>query len=141
MLHSHRVSCFSEALELHDRLLRELLGRTSGYEVKTQGDSFMVAFSWVGEALRWCLDVQEALLRAPGPPELLEHAAASEKRRPVGGRALAGCGASLVLLDNVEQIIHRRLGGIALAIELAAVRTHEHDVEFQEHRAICDHLE
>jgi predicted ATPase/class 3 adenylate cyclase len=73
-----------EALELHDRLMRELLAQTSGYEVKTQGDSFMVAFSWVGEALRWCLDVQEALLRVPWPAELLEHAEASEKRGPRG---------------------------------------------------------
>jgi len=73
-----------DALDLHDRLMRELLSRTSGYEVKTQGDSFMVAFSWVGEALRWCLDVQEALLRVPWPAELLEHAEAAEKRGPRG---------------------------------------------------------
>ncbi len=77
-------SAMREALDLHDRLMRELLARTSGYEVKTQGDSFMVAFSWVGEALRWCLDVQEALLRVPWPAELLEHAEASEKRGPRG---------------------------------------------------------
>jgi predicted ATPase/class 3 adenylate cyclase len=73
-----------EALELHDRVLRERLGRTSGYEVKTQGDSFMIAFAWVGEALRWCLDVQEALLHVPWPAELLEHAVAAEKRGPRG---------------------------------------------------------
>jgi predicted ATPase/class 3 adenylate cyclase len=73
-----------EALELHDRLMRELLARTSGYEVKTQGDSFMLAFAWVGEALRWCLDAQEALLRVPWPAELLEQPGAAEQVGPRG---------------------------------------------------------
>src|SRR5690606_26860098 len=59
------------ALELHDRILRTLLVSTSGYEVKTQGDSFMVAFPTVADAARWCLDVQEVLLAAPWPEELL----------------------------------------------------------------------
>ena len=73
-----------EALELHDRIMRERLERTSGYEVKTQGDSFMLAFPSVGEALRWCLDVQEALLHAPWPAELLAQPPASERMGPRG---------------------------------------------------------
>jgi predicted ATPase/class 3 adenylate cyclase len=67
-----------EALEVHDGLLRELLARTSGYEVKTQGDSFMLAFPWVGEAVRWCLEAQQALLHAPWPEELLAEASTAE---------------------------------------------------------------
>src|SRR5512140_2338104 len=60
------------ALDIHDRILRALLVSTSGYEVKTQGDSFMVAFPSVADAVRWCLDVQEVLLDAPWPQELLD---------------------------------------------------------------------
>ncbi len=72
------------ALELHDRILRTLLGTTSGYEVKTQGDSFMVAFPTVSDAMRWCLDVQEVLLNAPWPEELLAQPEGAVERGPHG---------------------------------------------------------
>ncbi|WP_224242569.1 ATP-binding protein [Hyalangium gracile] len=73
------------ALELHDRILRSLLASSSGYEVKTQGDSFMVAFPTVADAVRWCLDVQEGLLDAPWPEELLAWPETAEER---GARGL-----------------------------------------------------
>ena len=59
------------ALDVHDQVMRALLAGVDGYEVKTQGDSFMVAFASAVEAVRWCLEVQEALVRAPWPEELL----------------------------------------------------------------------
>ncbi|MCP3141451.1 ATP-binding protein [Pyxidicoccus xibeiensis] len=72
------------ALEVHDRVLRTLLAGGRGYEVKTQGDSFMVAFPTVLEALRWCLEAQEALLRAPWPAEILAQPEAAEEQGPRG---------------------------------------------------------
>ncbi|MCY1020252.1 ATP-binding protein [Pyxidicoccus sp. MSG2] len=72
------------ALEVHDEVLRSLLAGTTGYEVKTQGDSFMVAFPSVQEALRWCLEAQEALLRAPWPADLLALPEAAEEQGPRG---------------------------------------------------------
>ena len=68
------------ALELHDRILRTRLLEHSGYEVKTQGDSFMVAFATVRDAVSWCLAVQAELLRAPWPEELLAEREAAEVR-------------------------------------------------------------
>lgn len=38
-----------------------------GYEVKSDGDSFMVAFSSVFSAVTYCMSVQEALLGADWP--------------------------------------------------------------------------
>ncbi|HLL05133.1 MAG TPA: adenylate/guanylate cyclase domain-containing protein [Myxococcaceae bacterium] len=71
-------------LDVHNRVLRARLATTAGYEVKTQGDSFMVAFASVTEAVRWCLEVQEALLHAPWPSALLAHPQAAEERGPQG---------------------------------------------------------
>jgi len=49
----------TQALELHDRLLRDLLASFRGYEVKTEGDAFMVAFFTILDAVLWCLAVQK----------------------------------------------------------------------------------
>ncbi|ADO69370.1 ATP-binding protein [Stigmatella aurantiaca] len=65
------VTGMREALEIHDRVLRALLESGTGYEVKVQGGSFMVAFPSPVDAVRWCLEAQEALLEAPWPEELL----------------------------------------------------------------------
>ncbi len=73
-----------EALELHDAVLRAALDRGPGYEVKTQGGAFMLAFPSPVEAVRWCLDAQEALMRAPWPEELLAQPEASMEQGPHG---------------------------------------------------------
>jgi class 3 adenylate cyclase len=54
-------------LAAHDAVMRSSLLRLGGYEVKTQGDSFMVAFSDAVAAVRWCVEVQVALDRHPWP--------------------------------------------------------------------------
>lgn len=72
------------ALDVHDRVLRALLEDSGGYEVKTQGDSFMVAFSSAVEAVRWCLEAQRALLAAPWPEALLSEPDAAEVQGPHG---------------------------------------------------------
>ena len=59
------------ALAIHDTLMRETLEMMGGYEVKTEGDAFMVAFADPLVALQWCLTVQERLTAAQWPPELL----------------------------------------------------------------------
>lgn len=72
------------ALDVHDEVLRSLLEKSGGYEVKTQGDSFMVAFTSETEAVRWCLEAQRALLEAPWPEALLAEPDAAEVRGPHG---------------------------------------------------------
>ncbi len=73
-----------EALEVQDSVVRALLNRCAGYEVKTQGGSFMLAFSSVVDAVRWCLETQEALPQAPWPAELLAWPDAAEEVGPRG---------------------------------------------------------
>lgn len=61
-----------KVLTAHDAIMRSTLARRGGYEVKTEGDSFMVAFSEPGTAVHWCADVQLALAEHPWPDEVSE---------------------------------------------------------------------
>ena len=63
---------FLLALELHNLLVRQCLHQHNGYEVKTEGDAFMVAFVSASAATRFCLDVQLSLQNADWPAFLLE---------------------------------------------------------------------
>jgi predicted ATPase/class 3 adenylate cyclase/Tfp pilus assembly protein PilF len=78
------------ALELHNALLRALIVELGGYEVKTEGDAFMVAFSSPLQAVRWCLRAQEALLAADWPAELLSQPEGGEQRAADGALLLRG---------------------------------------------------
>jgi len=82
------------ALALHDRLLREILILYRGYEVKTEGDAFMVTFFTPVEATLWCLHVQLALLDAQWPEELCTHPAARREEVLPSPPAAAADGAA-----------------------------------------------
>lgn len=59
------------SMRIHHDLLRRLIRAFDGYEVKTEGDAFMVSFSSVTSAVLWCFTVQLELLRADWPVELI----------------------------------------------------------------------
>ncbi|PPQ71348.1 hypothetical protein CVT26_011985 [Gymnopilus dilepis] len=60
------------AMRLHNDLLRRQLRFCGGYEVKTEGDSFMCSFPTTLAAVWWCLTVQVQLLHESWPLEILE---------------------------------------------------------------------
>ncbi len=60
------------AMRLHNSLLRRHLRDIGGYEVKTEGDAFMVSFQSVSAALLWALTVQVQLLQEEWPLLILE---------------------------------------------------------------------
>ena len=62
----------SEALQLHNAVIRSVISLHFGYEVKTIGDAFMIAFSTARFALRFCIEAQEQLVIQHWPSELLE---------------------------------------------------------------------
>lgn len=68
------------AMRLHNILLRRQLRVVGGYEVKTEGDAFMVSFPSVSSALIWCFNVQIQLLREDWPQEILESEDGKEVR-------------------------------------------------------------
>jgi len=61
-----------QVLTAHDAIMRSAITRCGGYEVKTEGDAFMVAFSDAGDAMNWCVDVQLALAEHPWPADVQE---------------------------------------------------------------------
>jgi adenylate cyclase len=60
------------AIKMHHSLMRRQLRLDGGYEVKTEGDSFMVSFPSVTAGLLWCFNCQIGLLQQEWPRELLE---------------------------------------------------------------------
>ncbi|ODQ77915.1 hypothetical protein BABINDRAFT_163286 [Babjeviella inositovora NRRL Y-12698] len=59
------------AIKIHNKVMRRQLRIVGGYEVKTEGDAFMVSFPTPSSALLWCLNVQLQLLREDWPAEIL----------------------------------------------------------------------
>ncbi len=60
-----------QALELHNAVFRRVMADFAGYEVKTVGDAFMIAFDSAQRAINCCARLQTELLAAPWPAELL----------------------------------------------------------------------
>jgi len=58
---------FEPVLALHNKLMRDQIAAHGGYEVKTEGDAFMVAFGESADALRFCVGAQQALEAAGWP--------------------------------------------------------------------------
>ncbi|KAK4231772.1 adenylate cyclase encoded by the PaAC protein [Podospora fimiseda] len=59
------------AIKLHNDVMRRQLRRIGGFEVKTEGDAFMVSFPTATSALLWCFAVQISLLQVVWPSEML----------------------------------------------------------------------
>ncbi|CAM1507214.1 Fc.00g068550.m01.CDS01 [Cosmosporella sp. VM-42] len=59
------------AIKLHNGVMRRQLRRIGGYEVKTEGDAFMVSFPTATSALLWTFAVQLQLLEVAWPSEVL----------------------------------------------------------------------
>lgn len=68
---THPVAMRS-AIKIHNGIMRRQLRSIGGYEVKTEGDAFMVCFPTTTSALLWCFTVQTQLLVADWPQEILE---------------------------------------------------------------------
>lgn len=58
------------AIKTHNDIMRRQLRIYGGYEVKTEGDAFMVTFPTPTSAMVWCLSVQLKLLDAEWPEEI-----------------------------------------------------------------------
>ena len=71
MLWETYPTAMRSAIKMHNELARRHLRIIGGYEVKTEGDAFMVAFPTVTSALLWCFTIQSQLLEVEWPQEIL----------------------------------------------------------------------
>jgi adenylate cyclase len=63
-------SAMRSAIKLHNEVMRRQLRIIGGYEVKTEGDAFMVSFPTATSALLWSFAVQSQLLEVQWPSEV-----------------------------------------------------------------------
>ena len=99
------------AVTMHHQLLRRHVRICGGYEVKTEGDSFMVAFTAVSAALLWCSSIQMLLLDEPWPKEILDLPEGREVRDANGTLISRGlslrmgihCGSPVCEMDLVSR--------------------------------------
>ncbi|KAI1870225.1 hypothetical protein JX265_006395 [Neoarthrinium moseri] len=71
-------SAMRSAIKLHNEVMRRQLRRIGGYEVKTEGDAFMVSFPTATSALLWCFSIQTQLLEVDWPSEILNSVTCQE---------------------------------------------------------------
>ena len=72
-------------LKIHNAVMREVMQVFGGYEVKTIGDAFMVAFATTADGVNFGLQVQEYLREAHWPASLLEEAPICAEQGPLWG--------------------------------------------------------
>lgn len=72
------ASAMVAAMHTHDDMVRELMAANGGYEVKQNGDGFMIAFASATSAVQFCLDVQERLLDESWPTAILKSSPGKE---------------------------------------------------------------
>ena len=73
MLWEHDAAVMSQALVMHDEVLRSQLQIHGGLELMTEGDAFLVCFSTPIQAMKWCFGVQTALMEVKWPEALLSN--------------------------------------------------------------------
>ena len=81
----HAPEGMRAGLKIHNTVIREVMQMFGGYEVKTIGDSFMVAFTSTQDGVNFGLRVHELLREAVWPDSLLEDAPICAEQGPLWG--------------------------------------------------------
>lgn len=93
-LWEHNPEAMKDATLTHNQLLRSLLVRHRGYEVRSTKErntgegSFCMVFQEASDAIEWCMASQKALLDAEWPAALLKHPGAAEEWGDVDDKVL-----------------------------------------------------
>ncbi len=101
------------ANKIHNQIMRRLLRHHRGYEVKNEGDAFMVVFETILDATKWCKNVQQQLLEAEWPQEILNSPICAPVYDPDGNLLYRGIsvrmGIHFGMAINEQDIVTRRM--------------------------------
>ncbi len=101
------------AIKKHNDIMRRLMRIHSGYEVKTEGDAFIVAFQYSVNALRFSLAAQQQFLETQWPREILETPSGDEVYGSDGKLLFRGIsvriGIHFGVADDEEDKVARRM--------------------------------
>ena len=81
----HAPDGMRAGLKIHNTVMREVMGMFGGYEVKTIGDAFMIAFTSTQDGVNFGLSVHELLRGASWPASLLEDVSICAEQGPLWG--------------------------------------------------------
>mmetsp|Transcript_11345 Transcript_11345/g.42543 ORF Transcript_11345/g.42543 Transcript_11345/m.42543 type:complete len:1214 (-) Transcript_11345:127-3768(-) len=80
-LWEHSTDDMALALQMHDKVIREILAETNGVELKVVGDAFVIV--WLGDdchkAIQAAINMQLRLLRVDWPASIYEHASGKKE--------------------------------------------------------------
>ncbi|KAJ9460448.1 Adenylate cyclase [Diplonema papillatum] len=113
-------TAMDSALEAHNDIMRKALKTQSGYEVKTIGDSFMVAFADAENALAFCFKAQVDLLAKAWPDSLLLHTYSGKQGKQIHGGLQVRMGAHCGLVTLEENPITGRADYRGNTVNIAA---------------------
>jgi adenylate cyclase len=101
------------ATRQHNNIMRRLMRIHGGYEVKTEGDAFVVAFQSGVNALRFCVAVQQQFIENDWPREILNSPVAAPVYGPDGNLLYRGLsvrmGIHFGMTDDEEDKVARRM--------------------------------
>jgi class 3 adenylate cyclase len=106
-----RPEATGTALRLATSLLARLTVEHQGYEVRAEGETFVLAFSSPLSAARWCVAAQRALVDAEWPPKLLEHPESAIVTMPDGRPIQRGLRYAIAMHVGTPNVV--REGGAA----------------------------
>lgn len=117
-------SAMRVAIKQHNNIMRRLMRIHQGYEVKTEGDAFVVAFQSAINALSFCLSVQVQFLENDWPREILDSPVASPVYSADGQLLYRGLairmGIHYGIADDEEDKVARRMDYHGIHMIIAA---------------------
>eukprot|EP00817_Percolomonadidae_sp_ATCC50343_P004935 CAMPEP_0117432018 /NCGR_PEP_ID=MMETSP0758-20121206/11555_1 /TAXON_ID=63605 /ORGANISM="Percolomonas cosmopolitus, Strain AE-1 (ATCC 50343)" /LENGTH=188 /DNA_ID=CAMNT_0005221613 /DNA_START=158 /DNA_END=721 /DNA_ORIENTATION=- len=111
MLWDAEPTIMKEVLSIHDRVMRKYIKKYKGYEVKTVGDSFMIAFGHPVQAIKWASETLVLLREANWPTDILRNESCETVVDATGKLVLRGPRVRIGMHYGEPQCKYNRVSG------------------------------